>query len=331
MAKKTTIRDIAERLGISSSTVSFVLNNREQGISDDTRRQVIETAILMKYRKVSKINMLEWVRVAYLTPQIQYFNFHTSFFAEVYNHLQRRVSQAKIELSLHEFNPEKSIEVQYLQLQKIRAMDIDVFICNSHKIADYLVQHGLKVILSQGGRNNKCVNVFCDDYTAGRLAAEHAWEMGHRIAGTLFPQNIPILRLEGFVKAFTDAGGSCPVKFRWSPFFDHAEVEEFVRKNSQKKVMPSLFYCFSDNIMFPAIRGFAANGLSIPGDISLIGTDNLYWGRYNQPAFTTVDLCEELFAEKLIEAIRHTLDSKPPYQLAVPVRLIPRETVKKIS
>ncbi len=329
MAKKTTIKDIAVRLGISSSTVSFVLNNREQGISEETRRKVIESAIYMNYRKIPKANMLGWLRVAYLTNQIQYFNFYTSFFAEVYNHLQRKASQAKIALSLHEFDSGKSIEKQYLQLQKLQAMDIDVYICHSAETAEYLVRHDLRVILGQGGRNSKCVNVFCDDYAAGKLAAEHALETGHSIAGMIFPAKGP--RFDGFIETFSAAGGNCSEKFQWFPPFEHTEIEEFVKARSGGKNLPSLFYCFADNIMFPAIRGFAANGLKIPDDVSLIGTDNLYWGRFNQPAFTTVDLCEELFAEKLIEAIKHSADDKPAYQFAVPVRLIERETVSVLT
>lgn len=327
MAKKTTIKDIAVHLGISSSTVSFVLNNREQGISEATRRKVIESAILMNYRKIPKANMLGWLRVAYLTKQIQYFNFYTSFFAEVYNHLQRKVSQAKIDLSLREFDSGKSIEEQYLQLQKLQAMDIDVYICHSEKTAEYFMQHGLKVILGQGGRSSKCVNVFCDDYAAGKLAAEYALEMGHRFAGMIFPAKGP--RFDGFIESFSAGGGKCPEKFQWFPPFDHRKIEEFVKTRSEDKILPSMFYCFADNIMFPVIRGFAANGLKIPDDVSLIGTDNLYWGKFNQPAFTTVDLCEELFAEKLIEAIKHSTAGKPAYQLAVPVRLVERETLRR--
>lgn len=329
MAKKTTIKDIALRLGISSSTVSFVLNNREQGISESMRRKVIDTAILMNYRKIPKANMLGWLRVAYLTTRIQYFNFNTSFFAEVYNHLQRKASEAKIELSLREFDPSDSVEKQYLQLQKFQAMDIDVYICSCSTTAEYLTQHGLRVILSQGGRSNKCVNIFCDDYTAGKLAAEHALEMGHRVAGMIFPTRSP--RLEGFIETFSAGGGSFPEEFKWFPVFEHVEIEAFVKEQSKNRDLPSLFYCFADNIMFPVIRGFAANGLKIPDDVSLIGTDNLYWGKFNQPAFTTIDLCEELFAEKLIEAIKHSMDNKPAYQLAVPVRLLKRETVRMLT
>jgi LacI family transcriptional regulator len=331
MTKKTTVKDIAAQLGISSSTVSFVLNGREQGISEETRRKVIETAIAMEYRKIPKANMLGWLRVAYLTTHIEYFNFYTSFFAEVYNHLQRKVSQEKIELSLHEFDLEESAEKQYLRLQKLQALDIDVYICNSKRMAEYLIEHGLKVVLGQGGHSDKCVSVFCDDYTAGKLAAEHALENGHRVAGLIFPVGNESPRFSGFVDTFTAGGGQCPNESKWYSKFDHSVIEEFVKEQSENKDLPSVFYCFADNIMFPAIRGFAANGLTVPADISLIGTDNLYWGRFNQPAFTTVDLCEELFAEKLIEAVKHTVDDKPPYQLAVPVRLIKRETLANLA
>ena len=331
MAKKTTVKDIAARLGISSSTVSFVLNNKDQGISEDMRRKVIDTAILMNYRKIPKANMLGWLRVAYLTPQIQYFNFHTSFFAEVYNHLQRKASEVKIELSLREFDNSASVEKKYLQLQKFQNMDIDVYICSNAATAEYLVKNGLKVILSQGGRSSECVNVFCDDYTAGKLAAKHALEMGHRAAGTIFPENFSHPRFTGFMDTFTTNGGACPKDFQWTPEFSHSKIEDYVKEHAGSNDLPSLFYCFADNIMFPAIRGFAANGLKIPDDVSLIGTDNLYWGKFNQPAFTTVDLCEELFAEKLIEAVKHVNAGKPPYQLAVPVRLLKRETVSRLT
>ena len=53
MAKKTTVKDIAEKLGISAATISFVLNGQDKGISEDTRRKVIAAAVAMNYRKCS--------------------------------------------------------------------------------------------------------------------------------------------------------------------------------------------------------------------------------------------------------------------------------------
>jgi len=332
MTRKTTVKDIAGKLGISSSTVSFVLNGQDKGISKETRQKVIDTAIAMNYRKLPGNNMLGWIRVAYLTQCIEYFNFYTSFFAGVYNYMQRQSAEHKIELSLLEFDLHDKPEIIYLKLQKLREQGIDVFISNSSGIVKYLLQHGLKAVLAQGGTIPECVSVYCDDYSAGKIAGEYALEMGHRIAGTVFPSGSPTARFNGFVEAFNGGGGECPEKFRWTPEFTHdAIIEDIKKRTGSSNKLPSLLYCFADNIVFPVMRGLALNGIKVPEDISLIGTDNLYWGKLTVPAMTTIDLNEELFAEKLLEGIKHTAKGGAPYQLAVPVQLMARETVKRIN
>lgn len=331
MKSKTTVRDIADKLGISPSTVSFVLNGVDKGISTKTRAQVITTASAMNYGKLPRSNLAGWKRVAFLSAKVEYFNFHTSFFAGVYSHLQRKSGAAKIELSLHEFNCDQP-ETAYLQLQKLRGQEVDVCICSDKNAARYLLKNGMKVILAQAGMLQECVSVFCDDYTAGTIAGEYALSMGHKIAGTIFPEKLLLYpRRSGFIRAFTDGGGCCPEEFNIKVDFQHELVIEQIDKAIKNRKLPSLFYCFADNLMFPAIRAFNANNLRVPDDVSLIGADNLYWGQYATPAFTTVDLNEEIFAQCLVEAVAHTLGNGKPYQLAVPVRLIERETVKKIN
>ena len=330
MTKKTTVKDIAEKLGISAATISFVLNGQDKGISEDTRRKVIAAAVAMNYRKLPRINLLGWTRIAYLTSRIEHFNSYTSFFAGVYSNMQRKSAANKIELSLHEFSPE-SPEESYLQLQKLRAMDIDVFLSNNLATAKYLLKNGLKVILVQAGIMLECVSVYCDDYSAGKIAGAYALKMGHTIAGTIFPKGMPGARFNGFIEAFTAGGGQCPEEFRWTVTFDHETMTGEIRQLSKDRKLPTLLYCFADNIMFPAIKALTLNKLRVPEDVSLIGTDNLYWGKYATPAFTTVDLNEEMFADKLIEAVRHVTGGGAPYQLAVPVKLIERETVLKLS
>lgn len=330
MTKKTTVKDIAEKLGISAATISFVLNGQDKGISEDTRRKVIAAAVAMNYRKLPRINLLGWTRLAYLTSRIEQFNSGTSFFAGVYSNIQRKSAANKIELSLHEFSTENP-EISYLQLQKLRAMDIDVFLCNSAAAAKYLLKNGLKVILVQSGIMLECVSVYCDDYSAGKIAGAYALKMGHTTAGTIFPKSLPGARFNGFVEAFTTGGGQCPEEFRWTVTFDHETMTGEIRLLSKDRKLPTLFYCFADNLMFPAIKALSMNKLRVPDDVSLIGTDNLYWGKYATPAFTTVDLNEEMFADKLIEAVKHVTGGGEPYQLAVPVKLIERETVLKLS
>jgi LacI family transcriptional regulator len=328
--KKVTISDIAKSLSISSTTVSFVLNNRQdKGISEETKERVLEKAETLGYRKLVKPTLQGWTRVALLSRNIQFFNFYTSFFAEVYSHLQRKAPQHKLELFLMEFRLEKGNEYAYNRLQEIRNLGIQVFITSDSMIAEYLIKQRIKVVFIQGGKVlPDCVTIYCDDYNAGKVAGEYALQMGHREAGLIFP-NVNSPRFDGFWETFTSNGGQCPEQFIWNIKLDHDEIILKITELSVTGVLPSLFYCFADNVLFPVIKAFKNNNLSVPDDVSLIGTDNLYWGRYATPAFTTVDLSEELFADKVIEAVKHVINDGAPYELAVPVKLIARETVKE--
>jgi DNA-binding LacI/PurR family transcriptional regulator len=233
-----------------------------------------------------------------------------------------------MELFLLELPLEKNNGKTFRRLREIKNMGIEVCLSSSPDILEHLKQQEIKTILVQGGSHPGHFSIYCDDYSAGRVAAEYALKMGHGEAGIIFPEGSNHPRLNGFLDTCTKMGGSCPEKFRWFLKFDHEIMAEEIKKLSAKnKKLPSFFYCFADNVMFPAIKGFAANGLKVPENISLMGTDNLYWGKVATPAFTTVDLKEDLFADKLIEAIGHAKNGETPYELAVPVKLLERETV----
>lgn len=332
MAKSATISDIARELDISPTTVSFVLNNRDKGISEATRNKIIAKARELGYQKFFQANLRGWLKIAYLVTEISAFNRYTTFFQEVYRHLQQNSLENKFELVVHEFNPNADPDHKFMQSRELKKIGIDIFLTSNQAIAGELIRQDQKVILLQGGRRDDCICIYCDDYSAGSIAAEHAMNNGHRVAGTIFFDNATP-RFDGFINTWLGSGGICEEKFRWIIPFDHTVAAEKIAHLTReyKGQIPGFFYCFADNCMFPAIRGFAACGLKVPDDVSLIGTDNLYWGGVSTPAFTTVDLNEELFATQTIQAIKHTASGAAPYQMAVPVRLLPRETVKNLN
>lgn len=332
MAKKVKISDIADKLGLSPTTVSFVLNGREKGISGDTRRKVIQTAADMGYRKLPRADLTGWTRVAYLRTGVGTDYGFTTFYSNVYEHLQKNSINRKLELSMFEFNPSADPVKVYSRMEEILSLGVKVFLTGQRNIAEYLIKNGHRTVLIQGGECPGCVCVRCDDYDAGRKAAEHALSMGHRNAGIIMP-GAGSLRSEGFKDCFGSGGGECDEDFRF--FFEFKKHEgiknDFCKWIEHRKGrLPTLFFCFADNMLFPVIRALRMNGLEIPEDVSLIGADNLYWGRFTWPAFTTIDLNEELFAEKTMDAILHAAGSSDVYDLTVPVRLVERETVKRL-
>jgi len=329
---KATIGDIAGRLGISSTTVSFVLNGRDFGISEITRKKVTELAVKLGYRTMASVRKNDWIKAVYLAENIAWFNFRTSFYAHVYSYLHRYTDKRKISLSLMEFPLNENQPGVLAAENNLKIADADIILTNSRAIAAVINTMGVKCILVQAGVLTGIMCVSCDDESAGKLSAEYAVKMGYQQAGMIFPEKaMSSPRFRGFYQTFTGLGGKISKHHIWQVSWEHAEMESSLEKLSGKKNLPALFYCFADNLLFPAIRAFHKNNLQVPKDISLIGTDDLYWGRFACPAFTTVNLQEELFAERLVETIVHIAGGGSPYHLTVPCKFVERESVRRNS
>lgn len=302
------------------------------GISAETRDRVLQKAHELNYSRVSRAVVSGWTRVAYLAENPADLSRSTTFFTNVFNNLRELAFEKRIETLMYEFKPDQEPGIAHQKLEMFKNLDIRVFLTNSGNIARALLRSDHKVLLLQGGGIVEgCTCIYCDDYNAGVLAAKHFYDLGHRVAGTAFPKDGPSPRYVGFTEIFLNLGGECPMEFEWTLGFNHQEsAQMLVQEFSKIDNLPSAIYCFADNYMYPVIRALHELGLHVPEDVSLIGSDMLYWGQISTPAFSTVDLQERLFAEKVLVAIDDMLKDKPVYQTAIPVKLVPGETVRDL-
>jgi len=331
MGKKTTITDIAQKLGISPTTVSFVLNKRnDKGISTETIEQVLKTAEALGYKSKQKIKNSGWIKTVFLVRNIDDLNIQTTFFSKLHRHLSKMCKKNKIELHFQEF-PYNDSQDLIVNFHKISKSAFDVYLSNDPKIIGFLDDMTHSTVLVQAENTVKdIICIHCDDYSGGAKIANYAFEAGHRVGGIVYPYTYN-QRVQGFIDTFTKLGGECPEQFRLETSWDFDEVENLVAYKTSLKNLPTFFFCFSDSLIFPTIRGLAANNMSVPDKISLIGADNLFWGKYSKPSFTTLELNEKLFAEKLVDAIKSAYRKDPTYQVAVPVSIIERESFKQLS
>lgn len=333
MSKNVTITDIAKEVGISVTTISFVLNGEEKGISEKTKEKVLKVAQALGYKKRFVSTNQKQIKLLFLTDKIENFNFHTSFFSNVYSYIQSKSDDNNINLSLYEFDITKGVKYRNSKLQHFINDQIDVFITTDYGTATFLKENGMKVILAQSGAKDDILSIYCDDFHAGELVANCAIKNGHKNAGIIFPASqIPEDRFSGFFSRYKELDGVVKKEHQCiiPPNITLERCAEYIYEFYLNKIMPTFLYCYADNIMFPTIKAFVKMGLRIPDDISIMGTDNLYWGAMNTPPFSTIDLCEESFAEHLINAITHIYKNSGIYQLSVPVKLIERGTVKKL-
>jgi DNA-binding LacI/PurR family transcriptional regulator len=92
---------------------------------------------------------------------------------------------------------------------------------------------------------------------------------------------------------------------------------------------PDAVFCFNDLLALGALRTLAQAGLSVPGDVAVVGFDDIEDGRYHSPSLTTISPDKEWLAENavslLLERIAGTGDPKRR-DLAVPYTLQIRES-----
>lgn len=134
-------------------------------------------------------------------------------------------------------------------------------------------------------------SVDIDNRGGGRLAASHLIENGHReIATVTGPLDWPSAqaRLEGATEALKSAGIDTVMQVassgEWGAEGGRAAMLELLRKGRRF----SAVFAQSDLLAVGAIAELHARGLSVPGDISVIGYDDIPVARYMTPALTTI-------------------------------------------
>jgi len=91
---------------------------------------------------------------------------------------------------------------------------------------------------------------------------------------------------------------------------------------------PDAIFCASDVMAIGAMAAVEAAGLKIPGDIAVVGFDDIDYARLVEPSLTTVRQSQDALAEGLIAAMLRLLErpDEPPMVSVIPVELVVRES-----
>jgi LacI family transcriptional regulator len=100
------------------------------------------------------------------------------------------------------------------------------------------------------------------------------------------------------------------------------------------KNLPTAIFCYSDNLAAGAIRACQEKGIRVPQDMSFIGCNDDEICRVIRPNLTSlanpIESISSLAVRTLFDFVRAPAGEKARVQLKVPMRLIPRETVRHL-
>ncbi len=334
-SRRVTIRDVAARAGVSQPTASLVLGRHPTArVAAATRERVLAAAEALGYRPNVVARSLARGRsfaLGVVVPDLR-----NPFVLDVIAGAERVASSAGYAVLLCD----QSARPVSAHLETLRARQIDGLLLDAVGAAtlpeDAL--HGVKVVLIDEP-SDQWPGVSTDAQTAGKLAAEHLLELGHREMAFIGPSsNVHAFRMRerGFVQTLRTAGVAVRSdRWRRAPATVRGG-QQSMRALLALQPRPTAVFCANDLVAIGAVKQCLTQGVSLPTDVSVVGCDDIEMARFITPELTTIAVpARELGARaarlllSLIEHVNtpvesHVVASRRALSRQLPVRLIAR-------
>ncbi len=296
--KRLTILDVAERAGVAVGTVSNALN-RPEIVADDTLaaiRDVMDEIGFVRNGAARQLTGSSSPAIGLVVPDIA-----NPFFAEVYRGVESAANEVDYLVIVCGLTGDPMGEHRQLRLleeQRVTGILATRENRSTSKLYNELRNRGTPVIQldARGSRRGQC-SAAIDDVVGGGLAAAHLIELGHARIGLINgPKewNQCADRRIGFLGALEQAG----LTLRKSDDIETdsmtiAAGEQAAQQLLGRKRRPSAIFCGNDLLALGAEHALLAAGYQVPGDISIVGYDDIAYATMafvpltsiRQPAF----------------------------------------------
>lgn len=319
---RATIRDVAERSGVSITTVSHVLNDVPgKRVSSQTRERVQKVAEELLYTPNQLARGLRTQRtrmIGFLSDRVS----TTPFAGRMIVGAQDAAAEAGSLLVLLNSGGDPDLEEREVEALLERQVDGIVYAMFYHRVVTppESLRQGPAVLLDARSVDGSISSVVPDEVGGSRAAVEELLAAGHRRIG--FVNNVDdiparSLRLTGFRQALEVYGAHVEHSLIVDrPSDARGGFSGAIELLSQSD-RPTGIFCFNDRVAMGVYQAAGALGLSIPGDLSVVGFDDQelvsdsLW-----PGLTTVALPHHEMGRWAVRTLLDQINSQPPYSVA---------------
>ncbi|MCZ0951525.1 MAG: LacI family DNA-binding transcriptional regulator [Rhodospirillaceae bacterium] len=279
---RVTVREVADDVGVSIATVSYVLNDRGS-VSDEVRRKVRRAAAKLGYRQNRAARAMKIGRtdiIGLIIPNIEN-PFFATLVQSVLQEAQRRDHQVFV------VDTEGSHESEIKAMRGLVAQGVDGIIVFPIDDSDLDPIRALDVPVVVLDRENPNLDLIQAEYrNGGRMIAEHLLELGHRRFGLLEGPQVVTSgreRSRGFIDTLNE---ECVVAWRLEERFA-IELSADARAILQRPDVTAIV-CGNDQIAMAAVAYLQRCGSRVPEDVSVVGFDDIPFASLTSPTLTTV-------------------------------------------
>lgn len=332
-SSKPSLKDVAQRAGVSVATVSRMLNGSLE-LPDQTRGRIEDAIRALNYKPNPHARRLSRGRsdtIGLVVPDIA-----NPFFATLVAAVEEAADEQGLALSLYATLNRQGRELAYLDLIYRNHVDGLIFITNhpdDGRLAELINRTGNVVVVDEDVPGARAPKLFCDNEQGGRLAGDYLARNGHR--DVLFvggPDQMISARRR--YRGLADALGrhfGADIRPRrydgdYSEAFGRRAAERFIAEADR----PSAIFASSDEIAIGMIEVFREQDISIPQDVSMIGFDDVGPLRLFATPLTAIRQPVRAIGRRALSLLTQTdwkKNENLPSQELVPVEIVVRDSV----
>jgi len=329
----TTMKDIAQSLGVSVVTVSKVLRNHSD-ISTATRKRVLQRIKELNYQPNLAARALVTGRtnlIGLVVPDLLH-----PFFAQIAKAISGRVRAQQYSLiiasSEDDPNLEKS-EIDQMLARRVDALIVASTQPNGETLRRIEEQKVPFILLDRKIAGITGCFVGIDDVMAGALATSHLIEMGCKTIAHLAGPSVSTAedRQAGYAQALARHGISLPTSYvvQYSSGDNSGDAAGYkgMKQLLALNPRPDGVFCFNDPTAMGAMRAILEASLRIPEDVAIVGCGNLHFDDLLRIPLTSIDQDSEGLgsnAAKLALTLIRRKSSGARKNLLMPVQLVVR-------
>ncbi|XME03067.1 LacI family DNA-binding transcriptional regulator [Lachnospiraceae bacterium C1.1] len=332
------IKDIAEKCGVSTATVSYVLHGRNDKVSKEVRKrieaEIKESGYISNQSALSLVSRNSGlIGIAVMNHSDNKNIMADPYFGILFSYLERYFRKNdKYILVLLDQSPEVIV-------RDARRWNLDgLILCNHLKemmieISSQFLKPIVTIDASFVYEYDKLVQVFIDDFNGGYLMGQYFLEIGHKKVAMLDDSDLEVNRhrWRGFRQAYMERG---IVLGEEAHFIIDIDKEKF--KDGLKRIYPDIknytaVFCVSDNYALQLINYLTKKGIKVPDDISVSGYDDISFSGISIPELTTIRQNVEEKAAAAVKSMMQMIEGKKvKHNIKLPVELIVRNSCRPL-
>ncbi|MHB8627373.1 MAG: LacI family DNA-binding transcriptional regulator [Aggregatilineales bacterium] len=286
---RVTRQDVADRAGVSTATVSYVINNGPRPVADETRRRILQVIDELGYypnELARSLTMKQTLTFGFVVPDLV-----NPYFANIAQQFEDICFAKGYMVFICDTHRDLAKEIRIAESLRSKQVDGVAIVPDSGSLRaiQILEQAGIAtVVMEHDTPNLQCVAI--DDFNGGMIGTEHLLALGHRRIAHIRQEGSTTSqrRHQGYVYAHQSAGLAPAPAYTIACGYEFSAGIQAMNYLLGLPERPTAVFAHNDVIALNAIYTIVEAGLSVPDDISVVGYDDIAEAAISRPPLTTV-------------------------------------------